>query len=211
MGNKPPKFGRIMEEHDSFRDLADRMIGKKDKEISKLVDDNKNLCYSLESRPQDDQNENNITALKKEDAPNLSTSAAEQQILLLARQQAYREEEELAQSQRHILALQLYHEEIEELERENHLRIQEAMLKAELRNMERTQKREGVDMTYLKNAILKLIETGEVEALLPAVAMLLQFSPKEQQAYHASNDVPPSPASDSSGSTLSLFSRFSFT
>lgn len=34
------------------------------------------------------------------------------------------------------------------------------MLKAELRNMERTQKREGVDMTYLKNVILKLLETG---------------------------------------------------
>lgn len=34
------------------------------------------------------------------------------------------------------------------------------MLKAELRNMERTQKREGVDMTYLKNVVLKLLETG---------------------------------------------------
>lgn len=34
------------------------------------------------------------------------------------------------------------------------------MLKAELRSMERTQKREGVDMTYLKNVVLKLLETG---------------------------------------------------
>lgn len=34
------------------------------------------------------------------------------------------------------------------------------MLKAELRNTERTQKREGVDMTYLKNVVLKLLETG---------------------------------------------------
>lgn len=34
------------------------------------------------------------------------------------------------------------------------------MLKAELRDMERSQKREGVDMTYLKNVILKLLETG---------------------------------------------------
>ena len=34
------------------------------------------------------------------------------------------------------------------------------MLKAELRSMERSQKREGVDMTYLKNVILKLLETG---------------------------------------------------
>lgn len=38
--------------------------------------------------------------------------------------------------------------------------LQEAMLKAELRNMERMKKREGVDMTYLKNVILKLLETG---------------------------------------------------
>ncbi|KAG8660081.1 protein GRIP isoform X1 [Manihot esculenta] len=208
------RYKKLKEEHEAFRDLADRMIGEKDKEISKLVDDNKNLRYSLESRPQDDQNENNITvfsALKKQDAPNLSTSAAEQQILLLARQQAQREEE-LAQSQRHILALQ---EEIEELQRENRLHgQQEAMLKAELRNLERSQKREGVDLTYLKNVILKLLETGEVEVLLPVVAMLLQFSPEEvlkcQEAYNASDAAPPSPSSDSSGSTLSLFSRFSF-
>ena len=38
--------------------------------------------------------------------------------------------------------------------------LQEAMLKEELRNMERMQKREGVDLTYLKNVILKLLETG---------------------------------------------------
>ena len=34
------------------------------------------------------------------------------------------------------------------------------MLKTKLRNMERLQKREGVDMTYLKIVILKLLETG---------------------------------------------------
>lgn len=35
------------------------------------------------------------------------------------------------------------------------------MLKAELREMERSRKREGVDMTYLKNVVLKLLETGK--------------------------------------------------
>ncbi|KAF7129832.1 hypothetical protein RHSIM_Rhsim10G0198000 [Rhododendron simsii] len=153
---------------------------------------------------------------------------------VLARQQAQREEE-LAQSQRHILALQ---EEIEELERENRLHSQqEALLKEELRNMERMKRREGVDMTYLKNVIVKLLQTGieelslffenvyangnsctgEVEALLPVVGMLLQFSPEEiqkcQQAYRSSKEVPPSPASaasDTSSSGLSLFPRFSF-
>ena len=34
------------------------------------------------------------------------------------------------------------------------------MLKSELHNMERVQKREGVDMAYWKNVILKLLETG---------------------------------------------------
>lgn len=42
----------------------------------------------------------------------------------------------------------------------HYLLVQEALLKAELRNMERMQKREGVDMTYLKNVVLKLLETG---------------------------------------------------
>ncbi|XP_031404892.1 protein GRIP [Punica granatum] len=204
------RYKRLKAEHDSFRDIADRMIEEKDKEISRLFDDNSNLQRSLELRLPGDQN-GVSTALQKQDPSISGTSAAEQQILLLARQQAQREEE-LAQSQRHILALQ---EEIEELERENRLHAQqEAMLKAELRNMERTQRREGVDMTYLKNVILKLLETGEVEALLPVVAMLLQFSPEElqkcQQAYRAYADVPASLTTDSSASSRSLFSRFSF-
>lgn len=206
------QYKRLKEEHASLRDLADKMIEEKDKEICRLLDDNKNLQRSLESRQLVDHTENYNTATQKQDAPNLNTSAAEQQILLLARQQAQREEE-LAQSQRHILALQ---EEIEELERENRLHSQqEAMLKEELRNMERSKRREGVDMTYLKNVIIKLLETGEVEALLPVVGMLLQFSPEEmqkcQQAYRTYTDVPSSPANEASGGpTLSLFSRFSF-
>ncbi|KAL0718583.1 hypothetical protein Bca4012_067906 [Brassica carinata] len=178
---------RLKEEHESVRELADRLIEEKDREISRLVDENKNLRKSMESKPVVHHYGNNNTESKQEDVSNLSTSAAEHQILILARQQAQREEE-LAQTQRHILALQ---DEIEELERENRLHSQqEAMLKTELREMERKQKREGVDMTYLKNVILKLLETGEVEALLPVVGMLLQFSPEEilkcQQAYHSS-------------------------
>ncbi|XP_057972873.1 protein GRIP isoform X2 [Malania oleifera] len=177
LGQLKLQYKRLKEEHDSFRDLADRMIEEKDREISKLLDDNKNLHLSLEVRPPADRSESYNAAFQKHDVPNSSSSAAEQQILLLARQQAQREEE-LAQSQRHILALQ---EEIEELEHENRLHSQqEAMLKEELRNMERMQKREGVDMTYLKNVILKLLETGEVEVLLPVIGMLLQFSPEEK-------------------------------
>ncbi|GLT50833.1 hypothetical protein SLA2020_242930 [Shorea laevis] len=36
-------YKRLKEEHASFRDLADRMTEEKDKEISKLLEENKNL------------------------------------------------------------------------------------------------------------------------------------------------------------------------
>ncbi|KAI6671181.1 hypothetical protein NL676_006066 [Syzygium grande] len=122
---------RLKEEHDSFRDLADRMIEEKDNEISRLLDDNENLQRSLVSRPlqkifRAEQNAYYTAASQKQEIPNSASSAAEQQILLLARQQAQREEE-LAQSQRHILALQ---EEIEELERKNRLHSQTAFADA---------------------------------------------------------------------------------
>ncbi|KAG5530043.1 hypothetical protein RHGRI_030416 [Rhododendron griersonianum] len=205
------RYKKLKEEHNSFRDLADKLIEEKDREISRLMDDNKNLLKPVQLRPLAERDYSYTAAFQKQDAADSSTSAAEQQILFLARQQAQREEE-LAQSQRHILALQ---EEIEELERENRLHSQqEALLKEELRNMERMKRREGVDMTYLKNVIVKLLQTGEVEALLPVVGMLLQFSPEEiqkcQQAYRSSTEVPPSPASDTSSSGLSLFPKFSF-
>lgn len=204
-------YKKLKEEHDAFRDLADKMIEEKDTEISRLLNDNKNLHQSLSSKTLVNSIDNQNTVPQKQDVLNLSTSSAEHQILILARQQAQREEE-LAQSQRHILVLQ---EEIEDLERENRLHgQQEAMLKEEVRNMERMQKRGGVDMTYLKNVILKLLETGEVGALLPVVAMLLQFSPEEmqkcQQAYRSSTEAQSTPATDATGSGLSLFSRFSF-
>ncbi|EPS66002.1 hypothetical protein M569_08776, partial [Genlisea aurea] len=94
----------LQEEQKSFRDLADKMLEEKDKEISRLWDDKKNLQQSLDSRPSIDH-QNELTAFRKQDASNSGTSAAEQQIIILARQQAQREEE-LAQTQRHILALQ---------------------------------------------------------------------------------------------------------
>ncbi|TVU39332.1 hypothetical protein EJB05_12745 [Eragrostis curvula] len=216
------KYEKLKEEHESFRDIADRMIEDKEQEIAKLLKENRDLHHSLEANAavgnNDYQSQGPVTV--KQDS--MSVELAEQQILpsynatptfqLLARQQAQREEE-LAQSQRHILALQ---QEIEELERENRLHDQqEAMLKTELRNMERSQKREGIDMTYLKNVILKLLETGEVGALLPVVATLLQFSPDElkkcQQGVLSSVASSQAPAVPDGASTPnSFFARFSF-
>lgn len=61
--------------------------------------------------------------------------------------------------------------------------LQEAMLKEELRNMERKEKREGVDLTYLKNVILKLLETGilfssvHTSPIVPSFFMVNQPAP----------------------------------
>ncbi|KAG9145227.1 hypothetical protein Leryth_008182 [Lithospermum erythrorhizon] len=44
-------YKKLKEEHDTFRDLADKIIEEKDVEISRLLDDNKNLRQSLESKP----------------------------------------------------------------------------------------------------------------------------------------------------------------
>ncbi|KAL6871505.1 hypothetical protein ACP4OV_014334 [Aristida adscensionis] len=204
------KYEKLKEEHESFRDIADRMIEDKEREIARLQKKNRDLHHSSETKATVMNNDYQTKGPVKQDTS--SVELAEQQILLLARQQAQREEE-LAQSQRHILALQ---QEIEELERENRLHDQqEAMLKTELRNMERSQKREGIDMTYLKNVILKLLETGEVGALLPVVATLLQFSPEElQKCQHGvlSNVAPAQPAAASDGAPTpnSFFARFSF-
>lgn len=71
---------------------------------------------------------------------------------------------------------------LRELERENALRReQEVALKEALREQEREEKRGSVDLVYLKNVVLKLLETGEREALGPVIAQLLQLSPEEVQ------------------------------
>lgn len=206
-------YEKLKEEHDSFREMANNIIEAKDNEISRLLDDNNNLQRSLRANHLVEKDHGSNQASVQQDSSVSVVAVAEQQILLLARQQAQREEE-LAQRQRHIEALQ---EEIAELEHENRLHHQqEVMLKSELRNMDRVQKRDGVDMTYLKNVILKLLETGEVEALLPVIGTLLQFSPEEikkcQESYNAVPNVPLSGAAavvDAAASgPRSFFSRF---
>ncbi|BFI24714.1 hypothetical protein MPTK2_1g14280 [Marchantia polymorpha subsp. ruderalis] len=179
-------YENLKSEFESFREMVDKMIEDKDGEISRLLEDNTALQRSLQQQQQYHQQSSIQRPEPTVQAPDASDAAsmvalAEHQILVLARQQAQREDE-VSQCRRHIQALQ---EEIAELEQENRLHSQqENLLKEEVRNLERAHKRDGVDMTYLKNIILKLIETGEVEALLPVVAMLLQFSPEELKRCH---------------------------
>lgn len=188
-------------EYDSWKDMANQMLEEKEAEIRRLLNETANLQSSLSSLRQ------HVSSFPHDSAAAIAggflmpempsekpetaaaATAAEQQILLLARQQAQREEE-VAQCRRHIQALQ---DELADIERENRLHAQqEALLKDELRNMERSQNRQGVDMTYLKNVILKLLQTGEATALLPVIAMLLQFSPEElKKCNEVYQNVPP--------------------
>jgi hypothetical protein len=41
----------FQEEHQSFRDIADRMIEDKEREIAKLLKENRDLHQSLDARP----------------------------------------------------------------------------------------------------------------------------------------------------------------
>lgn len=199
----------LKEEFESYKEMTNSMMASKDEEIMRIVEERNSLQKHLSQKAPTDVVDMSVTSSPP---PPL----AEQQILTLARLQAQKEEE-VARCLRHIEALQ---EEIKELEQENRLRCHQiTILKEEYQNSERNQKRSNVDMTYVKNVILKLLETGEVEALLPVIAMLLQFSPDElrrcQEAYRmqASAEVPLSGAAAvvdaATAAPRSLLSRFS--
>ena len=57
------------------------------------------------------------------------------------------------------------------------------ILKEEIRRHERNQQRsEASNLEYLKNVILKFLQSvEEQEQLIPVLAMLLQFSPEETE------------------------------
>ncbi|RYQ91330.1 hypothetical protein Ahy_B09g097222 [Arachis hypogaea] len=52
------QYKKLKDEHASFHDIANKMIEEKDNEISRLSDDNRNLCQSIQSRPQVDPCDN---------------------------------------------------------------------------------------------------------------------------------------------------------
>lgn len=66
-------------------------------------------------------------------------------------------------------------------QREMQLSQQNYFLQQELAELERARKREGVNLQYLKNIVVKLLETNDVEALLPVVTEVLQLSADEAQ------------------------------
>jgi len=69
--------------------------------------------------------------------------------------------------------------------------LQQKVLKEEIRKMERDKKREGADLVYLKNIVIKYMTSNEHEALLPVISTLLQFSPEELQKIKQVRSQPP--------------------
>lgn len=58
----------------------------------------------------------------------------------------------------------------------------QAVAKQEIAELQRQAKREGLDLTYLKNVILGGFESGELPAkssMLPVLGRLLEFSSEE--------------------------------
>jgi hypothetical protein len=53
------------------------------------------------------------------------------------------------------------------------------VLKEEIRNLDRSEKRQGLNVDYLKNVVLKYLEASDREPLLPVLTTVLQLSPTE--------------------------------
>ena len=63
---------------------------------------------------------------------------------------------------------------------------QERALKAQIRELDRSKSRETVNIEYLKNIVVKYVETDDFEHLMPVLTMLLRLTPAEvAHAEHA--------------------------
>eukprot|EP00898_Chlorokybus_atmophyticus_P003571 jgi/Chlat1/4214/Chrsp27S04296 len=113
---------------------------------------------------------------------NASTEEMERAIIEAAMMQALRENE-LQVKQQQIKALEQMWEDSEHT---HELRDKaQQVLKAEINELSRSKTRESVDMLYLKNVVLKYMETNEQQTLLPVIARLLQFNQDEQARVSA--------------------------
>ncbi|KAF9939252.1 hypothetical protein BGZ67_009742 [Mortierella alpina] len=73
----------------------------------------------------------------------------------------------------------------------NHQRLldQEKLLKEEIRNQDRAERRQNLSVDYLKNIVLKYLETTDREPLLPVLTTVLQLSPAEVASLRKKNQV----------------------
>lgn len=89
---------------------------------------------------------------------------------------------------------------------------QTKILKDELRRSERPEQREGLNVQYLKNVVLKFLQYREErEQLIPVLAMLLSFSPEELRTVRGAHSRETAAAAPATADSRwgSLFPRFS--
>lgn len=78
--------------------------------------------------------------------------------------------------------------EVADLQKELALHVeQEKVLKKALRDADRVREQqdtmiEKINMQYLKNTVMKLLETGESERLFPVLSQILEFNEMESES-----------------------------
>ncbi|KAK3274355.1 hypothetical protein CYMTET_17459 [Cymbomonas tetramitiformis] len=186
----------LQAEFDSFRDIATSMMEAKDTALAKMLEKNaeQREAATPVSEPSTPftpegpaaEGESGLSGLGL--GGGLGVLALDSASFIESAALQAKRDTILAQAEARIEALEV---ENIELEKENALRSeQEKVLKDEIREMTRREQRQevakgtsdiagGCEMEYLKNVVLKLMETGEHEALLPVLSMLLRFSPDE--------------------------------
>lgn len=88
-------------------------------------------------------------------------------------------DDDLAQARRSITELQQQLAESENMSKLHLLQTQ--ALKEDIRELERAQKREGANLEYLKNVVVKYMEGGDHDKLYPVISTILQFKPEERR------------------------------
>ncbi|EGF84166.1 hypothetical protein BATDEDRAFT_85397 [Batrachochytrium dendrobatidis JAM81] len=90
---------------------------------------------------------------------------------------------------------QLKMEQLQDMLNDNEAEIerlhnQEKFLKEELRRIDRMDKRQDLNVEYLKNVVLSFIESDTKEPLVPIIAQILHLSPEEAQRIQKKVHVP---------------------
>lgn len=195
----------LEKEYKMYKDASEEMIQEREREITELsasLKDSQTLArYKEASRPTSAPAEQAPTAsasatssesssnaalppqpkrkfsLENDLLGDISTSNIVEKAKMAASRDAFLEE--------YVKRIAELEAEALEYQKEISMREQlESVLKEELRKKEREETRSNLkgkdtDMEYLKNIVLKLLETGNYEVLLPVVSTLLALSPEE--------------------------------
>ena len=182
----------VEKEFAEYRQMANRMAESKDEELTKLL----NKLNELREQRAPEREEQadlaqQVTNVDRSNAASVAATTAHREIeeshdtSSKLREQVklvQQKDEQLSAAAHRIERLE---SDIDELERDNERHAeQEWALKQEIKSMHREDKREETTThasEYLKNVILQLYETQEMEPILDVLSTLLQFSEDEYE------------------------------